>query len=320
MIIDVQCAKPNQPSVDDIARAFTKLADRIDRQGFADMYDEDGFLAFTWRFPNGELNDQEFFAELVEGDARNLVPALRRLLQSYLAADKKYAEAWADEDGQAAFSYAMRALILLDPENSRELLLDCIENMPTHVAPTLDMILSDFVEKHGFKTNADIRFGLAIIFRQHRGYSKDGVWESYGLLRRAEKIMTGTAFGEAVIVVMESEHARWVRRARERSGDDTWHSELNIEGCISDIVFLLGSVPDRGFGRDLRNKLSERWDVRAAEKAHRDEKEKVSRGMDAIFSGNVKSGLRDLIDEDAVRAAGLNFDDLVAELEDSVKN
>jgi hypothetical protein len=322
MRIDVHCADPSQPTLDDAARAFIQLADRIDRQGFADLYDDDGCLAFTWIFPNGELTDEELFAEVVDWDQQHIVPPLRRLLQSYLAADKSYAEAWADEDGIAAFAYALKALILLDPVQSRELLLDCIENMPTHVQPTLNTILSAFVEKHGFKSHDDIRLGLAIIFREHRGYSHVGSWDGYGLLPRAQELMTGAEFGEAIAAVIESEHARSIRRVRERKGDQTWQSELRDDQCLADIVFLLSAVPKKKFGLDLRKKLSERWDVTGAEKARRDEHTRLMRGMGAMHRGDVASGMRDLLDPgaaEALRAAGIDYDAMVAELEADLK-
>jgi hypothetical protein len=323
MRIDVQCANPKQPTFDDVARAFIELADRIDRQGFADLYDDDGCLTFTWIFPNGELTDEELFADMVGRGERHVVPALRRLLQSYLAADKNYAEAWADEEGMAAFTYALRALILLDPVQSRELLLDCIENMPMHVQPTLHTILSAFVEKHGFKSRNNIRLGLAMIFREHRGYSDLGTWDNYGLLSQAAQLMTGAEFGEDIIAVIESEHARSVRRVHERKGDQTWQSELRDDQCLSDIVFLLSAVPKDTFGLDLRKKLSERWDVTGAEKARRDEHIRLMRSMGAMHRGDVVSGMRDLLDPgapEALRAAGIDYDALVAELEADLKN
>jgi hypothetical protein len=312
MIIEVKCAAPNEASIQEVAWAIIAIAERIETYGFSNLIDKNRRLALNWRFPHAVVTDQELFAALVEMKAQELVVALRRLLQAYIAADTNYAELYANGEGIGAFAYAMRALLLFDPVNSRELFLDFLENLDMHASATVRLIFGDFVETHGLKSHDDIRLAIAVIIRGQCG------WHEFRLLHDAEKIMTGAEFGAAVMAVIDAEKGRVVRRTKERGGeyDHQWHAKNGADQSPQWALDLLGQFGqlDR-FGRDLRKKLSERWDVAQAETQHKVEIDKLSRMFDAVERGNVSGAMREILGDESVKALGEDFDRLVAEAE-----
>jgi hypothetical protein len=245
-----------------IAEGIEALAQRIEARGAANPFSgNDLMLAFDVA---GKLTPEAaFFKKLAADNMTSIVPALRRLMAAYLP----NAGGWCDADeGLATFVHPMRALLLLDPVNSRDLFLRYISGLDDeHARATWHLIFSPFVNKYGLTSKEDVRLAVKVVMHELNAGHDEGVWKQYTLLASAQKLMTGDAF--AVIVLAELPNLLGIDKADE--GDLVDEDDDVIDIYIGP---LLVDVPAKtAFGTALRARLGQRWsNIKEIERAYRE--------------------------------------------------
>jgi hypothetical protein len=277
----------------------------------------------NWRFAfevpgkkaSKRIADVKFFQELVDKKDVATVPALRRVIKTYVAALPRLelkGEMHPHFDEQiAALAHPMRALLLLDPVGSRDVFLRYLDTLDDgHASATWKLIFGAFVKEHGIKTKDDIRLGLAVMLHELNSASdSDGrMWRAFSVAASARTLVTGDAFAEMVMAAIDAEHARRENTALYDTAAafgttpvkasiyraQAKHSEEHHIDSV--IVPLLEHIPVKTeFGKRLRVKLNERWNIADIEEGHGAFMDAMTAGFQAMADGDVENGMRDIL-------------------------
>ena len=291
----------------------------------------DGFSDWRFAFDIGgkktakRVTEQAYCQWLIDNKMVSAVPALRRAISTYLAWLRLTDHPYFDSDrGIAALAHPMRALLLLDPVKSRDVFLRYLDGLDDgHASATWKLIFGAFVKEHALKTKDDVRLGLAVMLHELNSASNSGgaMWKGFEVVASARQIMTGDVFGDLVMAAMDAMDARKQDNALYDTPDAMGATPVaattyfaarshSLEFDINELIGpLLEHVPSNSaFGKSLRFKLAERWNVTAIEADIEEHTDTMNSGFQAISDGNYEAGLRALLGESIGKHALLQPD------------
>lgn len=147
------------------------------------------------------------------------------------------------------------------------------------------------------------------------------MWKGFEVVASARQIMTGDVFGDLVMAAMDAMDARKQDNALYDTPDAMGATPVaattyfaarshSLEFDINELIGpLLEHVPSNSaFGKSLRFKLAERWNVTAIEADIEEHTDTMNSGFQAISDGNYEAGLRALLGESIGKHALLQPD------------
>ena len=167
---------------------------------------EEDRLTFHYRVAGKPVKEAAFFRRIAR-DALAVVPELRALLLAYtdqLGAGGEGAQPWQDPDeGVGGLGPALHALALLDP--------DCLDVLRAyletrdgeHEGYCLDVVVPAYLDRHGWRDAATVRFGMYATLNRFWGGSTPA--DGFGGMSEAmAEFMTSADV--AATVLQEAEH------------------------------------------------------------------------------------------------------------------
>lgn len=147
-----------------------------------------------------QISEPEMFQTIIDQEMP-VTEGLRAVLSAYLEQVKPDArnQLWyEDEEGIGALGYALRALVLLDPDALDIFRLYLARRDTEHEGFCLNVVLPEFVEKHGWRDEKALRFGVYCAINGFNGAGFDRK-DAYSLIVAASRMVDAKSFAKLVI-------------------------------------------------------------------------------------------------------------------------
>ena len=231
-----------------VEAALSSLRTRVEAELTDLIWGE--YLRVRFVFEGSDVSEEDFYQALFKRELP-VTQALRQLILAYLERIEggEGSQPWSDgEEGIAAFGQAVRALVLLDPGSLDVLRLYMTKRDGEHESFCGDVVLPDFLKRHGWHDEAVLGFG--VFFAINRIWGGRGpenrIWNEYGLIDAASAMMTAEAFAELVLAELRSHDL-----------EPQWnHQEPKGPYYLSSLV--AGLDPSDRYHQSLRRALEEK--------------------------------------------------------------
>ncbi len=239
----------------DVIAALDAMAATFSRSGLEPLVKHQS-LVLKFDVAGKAVPEAKFFADLVARRQVDVVPAMRRLVDAYIAAvaaSGNEAPYYDGDSGLSGLTNVVKTLILLDPGSVDHFAryLDTLDGQ--HDLMTWETIFAAYRKMHGLKTVDAIRLGIVIAMKIMTDFADpDNVWTGEPTLKAARSLMSGAAFADLVIEAAEAT----VRRAHSH-GKANETDEMEDGGLVQRAIKSLHEeVPAKDeFSRSLHQRL-----------------------------------------------------------------
>ena len=157
-------------------------------------------LTFNFITPHETFDEKSFYSQVVDSGYA-AAAALRALLNSYVArvGAGEGTNPWCDpQNGVAGLGYALRALVILDPNSLDVFRAYAAKRDGEHEVYCCRVLFPEYVARHGLKDEAAIRFGVYLTINQMwGGLTIDRV--PFGLMEAAKVFVPPKRFYEILM-------------------------------------------------------------------------------------------------------------------------